>query len=287
MSVLRRVVLAFMALLLAGCSALQLGYRNADTFLRWQANSYFDFEGAQSEELDRRIAAFLAWHRARALPQYAALLDGAAGRAGRPLTRDDLVWGYDAVRGQLREALRAGAVEAAPLLDRLGAEQVAHLERRFAEENRKFARENLAGTPEEQRRRRLKRNIERLEDWVGTLSEAQVERVRQYTERAPASEAMRDRDRRRRQAEFVAMLRARQAAKRLPGWASDWETGRDPAYAEATRARTLLYFDLLLDLDATLSTAQREQLVRRLRGYGEDVRAILQSGRDAARPEAK
>lgn len=281
----RRIAAALLAVLLAGCSAVQLGYRNADTFLRWQANAYLDFEGELSEELDRRIAALLDWHRAAALPQYVRLLDDAAARSVRGLTREDLVWGYDAARGQLRESLRAAAREAAPLLDRLSAEQIAHLERRFAEDNRKFAKDFLAGTPEDRRKRRLKRNIDRLEDWVGTLSEAQVERVRAYTERAPLADAMRDRDRRRRQAEFVAMLRAKEAGRRLADWASEWDRGRDPQYAAAAKAQVAEYFSLVEDLDRSLSAAQREHLVRHVRGYAEDFRALMrqQQGKAAAK----
>ena len=271
---LRRALPVLAVALLAGCSAVQFGYRNADTLVRWQANAYFDFEGAATEERDRRIAAFLAWHRARALPQYARLADEASSRAARPLSREDLVWGYDAIRGQLREGLRAAAAESAPLLDRLTPEQLAHFERRLAEDNRKFAKEQLAGSAEDRRKRRLKRNLERLEDWVGTLTEAQVERVRQYSERAPASEALRDRDRKRRQAELLAMLRAREATRRLPQWAADWDGGREPAYAEAAKTQLALYMDLLLDLDRTLSPAQREHLVRHLKGYAEDFAAL-------------
>jgi hypothetical protein len=61
----------------------------------------------QSEELDARTAAFVAWHRANALPVYAKLAGEAAARLERGLSREDLVWGYDAsprsVRGMARE----------------------------------------------------------------------------------------------------------------------------------------------------------------------------------------
>ncbi len=274
----RRLLVAAALLVLSGCSAVQLGYRNADTFLRWQANSYLDFEGAESEELDQRIASFLAWHRGKALPQYVALVEDAAVRGGRGLSREDLVWGYDAVREQVREGLRTAARDAAPMLDRLRPEQLAHLERRFGEDNRKFSRDFLSGTPEDRRNRRLKRNIERLEDWVGTLTEAQVERVKQYSDRLPPNEALRDRDRRRRQAELLAMLRAREAGKRLEDWAAHWDGGRDPAYQAVARAQVAEYMNLLADLDKSLAAAQRENLVRRLRGYAADFAALAKSG---------
>lgn len=120
----------------------------------------------------------------RALPQYARFAGEAGKRMLRGIKREDLDWGYDVFRAQVREALGAAAAEAAPLLDRLSPEQIAPLERRLADENRKFAREQLQGTVEERRKRRLKRSLERLEEWFGSLSETQREhaaaRLREY-----------------------------------------------------------------------------------------------------------
>jgi hypothetical protein len=253
--------------LLQGCSVTQTAYNNSDMLLRWQANYYLDFEGEQSEDLDRRLSAFLAWHRGAALPIYARLGGEAAARMERGLEREDLEWGYDAVRAQIREALRRAAAEAGGLLDGLRAEQIGHLERRLEEENRKFAKERMQGSLEERHQRRVKRNVERLEDWFGTLGEAQVARIERYSTRAPFSAELQDRDRRRRQAEFIAMLRAHTARERLVAWAQDWEAGRAPEYANAARATRDEYMDLLLDLDRTLAPEQRAHAAKRLRRY--------------------
>jgi hypothetical protein len=252
---------------LQGCSVSRIAYNNADLFLRWQANSYFDFQDDQSAELDRSLAAFLAWHRDKALPQYARLGEEAAARMLSGIKPEDLDWSYDAVRAQIREALGAAAAETAGLLERLSPEQIGHLERRLAEENRKFAKEQVQGTVEERQQRRVKRNVERLEEWFGSLEDAQVERVRRYSARAPFSAEMRERDRKRRQAEFLAILRAREATRRLAQWAQDWEAGREPAYVAASHATRAEYVDLLLDLDRTLSAEQREHAARRLKRY--------------------
>ena len=252
---------------LQGCSVTRIAYDNADVFLRWQANSYFDFQGEQSEELDRGLAAFLAWHRAKALPRYARLADEASARMLRGINREDLEWGYDAVQAQIREALGAAVAQSAGLLDRLSPEQLARFEQRLADENRKFAKEQVQGTVEERQQRRVKRNVERLEEWFGPLGEAQLERVRRYSERAPFSAGLRERDRKRRQAELLAMLRAREAARRLAPWAVAWDSGREPAYAGASRATHAEYVDLLLDLDRTLATEQREHAVKRLKRF--------------------
>ena len=262
-----RWIFPLFAVFLQACSPTRIAYDNADVFLRWQANYYFDFQGEQSEELDRNLTAFLAWHRTRALPQYARAGELAAARMLRGIGREDLDWSYDVVQAQVREALGAAGSEAAGLLDTLSAEQIAHLERRLAEENRKFAKEQMQGTAEERLQRRVKRNIERLEGWFGALTEAQAERVNLYSARAPFSAELRDRDRKRRQAEIVAMLRAREASRRLAAWARDWDAGREPAYVEASRAMRVEYVELLLDLDRTLSTEQREHAAARLRRY--------------------
>jgi hypothetical protein len=259
--------LVLLLTLLQGCSVTRTAYNNADVFLSWQANHYFDLEGPQVEELGRRLDAYHAWHRAKALPQYARLGEEAADRLQRGLKRADLEWSYDAVRAQVREALGQAAVEAAPLLDALSPAQISHLEQRLAEDNRKFAKERMQGTMEQRHQRRVKRNVERLEEWFGTLNEPQAARVRLYSERAPFSADLQDRDRKRRQAELVAMLRAREAKQRLPAWAQNWDAGRAPEYLQAVNATRAEYMDLVLDLDRTLTAEQREHAAARLKRF--------------------
>ena len=270
----RVLVLLAATLLLTSCSATRFAYDNADVFLRWQATRYLDVHDEQAEALEARIAAFLAWHRSSELQRYARLAGEAGRRLERGLSREDLVWGYDSFRAQARAALRAGAGEVADLLDRLTPDQIEHLEQRLAEDNRKFAKEQLSGTEEERRSRRFKRNLERLEEWFGSLSDAQVGRVRRYSDRAPLAADLRDQERRRLQAEFVAIVRAREARKRLADWAAHWDRDREPAYAAATRARLAEYFGMLLDFDKMMTAAQRQAAFERLRGFAADFERL-------------
>ena len=263
-----------LVLLLSGCSTVRLVYDNAETYLRWRAALYLDFEGAMADELDERIAAFMAWHRAQALPKYAQIADEATRRFERRLQPADLVWGYDSIIAQARESLRQAAVQGAPLLDQLTPQQITHLERRLAEDNRRFQRENLRGSERERRRRRIERNVEWLEDWVGRLSQAQLERVKQYSERAPLLDDLRDRDHKRIQAEFLAIVRAKEAKKRLPDWAANYDRGREPAYVAAVEASRKEYFAMALELDRSLSAQQRARAAGELRRYADDFRTL-------------
>ncbi len=277
MRALRLLAAMGAAALLAGCSgALRIAYDNADAFARWKANSYLHLSGADSEELDERIDAFHAWHRAVALPAYARIAEDAARRVAAGLSQADLVWGYDSFVARGEQGLRAAAEQIAPLLDRVGAEQLRHIERGFAEDNRRFEKDYLRGSEEDRRKRRVRRTVERLEDWLGRLSDAQRARVEQYAERVPAIDELRNADRRRLQAGFLEIVRAGKARERLPAFAAGWLKGRDPAYAAASEAFRREFQSLVLDLDRSLSPEQRARAVARLRGYAADFLALAE-----------
>ena len=278
-SVLKVTAALAAAWLLAGCTALRLAYDNADTYLLFRAKSYLDLDAKGSDELDERIDEFFAWHRRTALPQYARLSDEAAKRMTRGLSREDLVWGYDSLVAHARQSLRFAAERVAPLLDRLTPQQVAHMERRFAEDNRKFAREYLRGSEAERRKRRARRVEERLEDWVGNLSSVQAEKVRQFSERTPLYDELRAKDRQRMQAEFVDMIRKREAQKRLPEWIANWERGRDPAHLAASERFHQEFLTLIQDLDKTLAPEQRNRVVANFRRYAEDFSVLARRAR--------
>jgi len=249
---------------------MRLAYDNADTFLRWRATSYLDLQGEEMDDLNERIDAFHAWHRVEALPKYAKLASQAATRAEDGISPADIVWGYDAFMAQVGELLREAATRIAPMLDRLTPEQVAHIESRFAEDNRRFARENMRGTEKDRRERRFKRTTERLEEWLGRLTDGQVERVRAFAERTPGFDELRLADRKRLQGEFLSIVRAHEASRRLAASALDWRRGRDPRYAEASDRFRDEYFALLAEIDRTLEPRQRAHFVGRLRGFAED-----------------
>ena len=269
-----KVTLLLAALWIGACSSVRFAYENADAYILWRANSYLDLDGDAYEALDERIDDFIGWHRATALPQYVKLSEETAARVAKGLSRADLVWGYDSFMGQARQSLRAAAERIAPLLDGLSARQLKRMEQRFEEDNRRYRKENLRGSEAERRTRRAKRTQERLEDWVGDLDRAQVQRVRQYSERAPLVAELHERERMRLQAEVLAMARARTARRLLAERAASFDQGRDPAYVAASDAARAEFFDLLLDLDRTLSPAQRAHAVNKIRRYGREFASL-------------
>ena len=270
-------MLLALALALSGCSTVRLAYENADTYARWRLSGYLNVSGDDADWLDDRVEEFHAWHRANELPKYVKLAREAEARFADGVSREDFIWGYDAVRQQARESLRKAVQMLAPLLDRLTPEQIRYIERRIAEENRKFQRDFLRGSEQERRQKRAKLAVDRLEDWVGKLSQAQVRRVREFAERAPLLDEMRDRDRKRLQADVMKIIREKRAQAQLPERISNWERGRDPVFTagiETWREHTIA---LVVDLDRSLTPEQRARVGGNLRRYAEDFEAL--SGR--------
>ena len=76
---LRAAIIAALAavlVLVSGCSAIGLVYKQADTLaFRW-LDRYADFDDAQSLRVRESIAAWFSWHRRTQLPDYADLLTG-------------------------------------------------------------------------------------------------------------------------------------------------------------------------------------------------------------------
>ena len=267
--------LLILVVVLSGCTALQLGYNNADTLVQWRATQYFGFEDEQKAQFGRRLQHFLAWHRRSELPKYARMAEDLAIRLARGVSQDDLVWGYDSFHAQLRETSRAGAKEMGGMLDALSPEQIVRFQERLDKENRDFAKEHgLGEAPEQRRAMRVKRNIDRMEDWFGSLSDAQIERIELYSKRAPLDNDLRLLDRKRYQGEVLAMVRKKQARTSVVDWAVTLDQRRDPAF-EAMRQENLReYYSMLLDLDKTLSPEQRSRAVKRLRGFAQDFNAL-------------
>ncbi|HEX5093114.1 MAG TPA: DUF6279 family lipoprotein [Burkholderiales bacterium] len=271
---MRSLLVAAAATALSGCSAVQFAYNNAGAWVQWKADSFLDLREAQKAELGQRVAGFFRWNRGQALPEYARLADEAAARLERGATREDMVWGYDAVRGQASIALGEAGAALGDFLDRLEPAQVEHFERALEDDNRRYARRYLEGPPAERRTRRLQRLRHDLEDWLGGLNEAQLERVRRFNDSAPLTAMLRGRERRRMQQELLALMRARRSGGVLADWWAHWDRGREPEFALANREYVDGLLTLLADLERTLSAQQRAHAVSRLREYARDFRVL-------------
>jgi hypothetical protein len=272
---------------LAGCSAMRVAYNNADTAVRWMADNYFDFEGVQADDFKARLSGFHAWHRNQELPKYSALLVSAGDKLADGLTQEELVWAWDNINERLRVMAEHAAPEMAVVLTTLTPAQFAHMERKFAESNADYAKEHIKGGEAEQRKRRMKRNLEWMQDWFGDVSEAQEARLQVLSDGLPLIYSLRLQDRKRRQKEFAALLKqyrtTAELTPKLRHWLSHWEEGRSPEYQRLSALHQEQYMQMLLEMDKVVTPVQRAYAVKRMQKYAEVFNALTEEGKAANR----
>jgi len=278
-SLLLAILLALATL--QGCSLLRLGYGQLDHIAAWMADDYFDLDHQQKDEFHKRFARLHEWHRYEQLPDYAAFLRDIRGRVEKGLAREDVVWVAEGVRARYRTLARHGADDAATLLLTITPQQIEALKRQWDKDNRKFIRDHkLDGTPQERQRARVKRALDQVTDWVGSLTPEQEERIAALVTAAPSIQPLRHEDRRRRQREFLALLEQRanpaEFPARLRDWLIDWEKGRAPQYQRLQPEAWENRIAFLVAVDRMLTPHQRATLTRRLQNYIDDFTRLAE-----------
>jgi hypothetical protein len=272
-------LLLLLVALIAGCSALRLGYRQADTLLAWRANEYFDLNPLQKHELDVRLERLLIWHRYEQLPEYAAFLATAIKKAQPGLKHEDIVWFVDGFKARYRVIVNRGAVDAAEMLATLAPEQIVALQKKFDKVNRKFASDNeLDGSLEKRKHARLKKTLDQIMDWTGSLTYEQEQKIAALLDPIPPIEHLRQADRIRRQQEFLQLLKLRTSQlefqPKLQAWLLDWERGRTPEYEQLAGEVYAKRIQFYLAVEKLLSPGQRQMVLHRLQEYADDCKAL-------------
>jgi hypothetical protein len=282
---LKFVLLLLAAAWLSGCSGLRLAYNNADSVVRWMADDYFAIEGAQQEEFKARLARFHAWHRSEELPRYSLLLTGAGQKLADGLTAQELMWAWDNVWARYRRMAAQAAPELAVVLPTLTPAQFDQAEKRFAESRVEFAKKYLKGSEADQRELRDQRNLELMQEWFGSLSDEQEAQIKLASARLPLLYSLRLKNRQRRQSEFIAMVKTYRSPEelepRLARWLIEWEEGASPEYRRLSDLHREMYIQMLLELDRSLTPAQRARAVTRLNDYAEVFASLASQNKPA------
>jgi hypothetical protein len=286
MSLRRILVAAVAAAALAGCgSVMRVAYNNGDVALRFMAHDYFDLHGEQSDQLKAQLARLHAWHRREELPRYAAIFGDAAGRLQKGLTREDVTWAIAAARARYRVTVEQAADEFAPVAATLRTDNLDALERKLADNNEKFVKEFLTGDAAKQTRARVKRLTGWFDDWLGAVTPEQEALIQRFAQAQPQMNQIRLDDRKRRQQEFVQLLRAHRKdpdlAARMRDYFVNWERERGAEHRRMAREWEDRLVTLVVDVDRTLTPKQREHVVRRFEFFAEEARILARQGQPA------
>jgi hypothetical protein len=268
--------------LLAACSAARLAYNQAPTLTYWWLDGHVDLANGQSEPVRQDIDRFFAWHRSEALPTYITLLQSWQSMATADLDADQVCRQFQLIRGHIDTAAGRTVAPLARLALSLGPDQIDHQRRHQAKSNQGFEKDFMQGDEEQRLSKRLTRTIDRTERLYGRLSTEQREQVRAWLLRSPWDPARTLAERQRRQADLMQTLKQAQAnpaqAEALVA-AHIRRIGQSPTpgYEAYSQAMIRHGCEQFAALHNSMGPQQREQALRTLKGYEEDLKALVAS----------
>ncbi len=280
------ISLAFLAaaLLLAGCSRVELAYNSAEPLLKLYADDYLGLDGDQLTLWEPRLEAALARHRAEELPYLAAFF-GAMLEASR-LGFDNR--NADCLVASFKDLYRRHATFAAglvaPLLAGLTTNQINALEQRFLVEYEDDRSDPARRDIHREQRKRADRYRKAIEDWTGPLGADQRTLIADVTARMPDTAESVLAYRTRKRAELIALLRAGTAELPIRAFLESWLVDyRDlpPDLERAGEAIGDRIAELLVRLGASLNDRQRARLEQRLRQLRDDLMDLQEEPRVA------
>jgi hypothetical protein len=281
-TVARIIGLLAVAAVLAGCSAIKLGYNSLGEVAYWWLDGYVDFTEEQATPVREDLARLHLWHRTEELPRLQALL-----RNLEELVPGDISAAQAcAFVPLLRERLQAAVEKAEPAIVAfamgLGPDQLMHLERKYQKNNSDFRKDWLQLAPPELNNKRLRQFLERSEMIYGRLSEPQRSALRRQIEQSKFDPQRILAERQRRQQDALQTLRqiagqpvaSGEARRLMQGLFERAQESPDPDYRSLQQVLMEEACRNVSVLHNKTTALQRETAIQRLRAYQRDLREL-------------
>jgi hypothetical protein len=271
---------------LSACAALTkmaysnaaMAYSNLAPMATWMVDDYVDLHGTQKDWVRERITRVMQWHRSTELPAYRRFLENVLQESAEPFTVQEIDAAYADLRTSYHRMVEHMLPDVADFFMQLDVDQVAQMEKKFAEDNKKFVRESLKGTPEERRERRIKKLVDHLDGWLGSVSDEQKRLIDEKYLSLPDYVEERLADRRYRQGEILNLIRTKPGKEavvaKLHTLLVDTDSWRRPEFKKRMRERDQQMFEMFAALSATFSPEQRSHLQGRIKRYVRDINTL-------------
>ena len=272
----RWLAAALLVVLVSGCSSFGLIYNRLDTLVHLEVGRYIDLTPAQRADFDLRFSELWRWHRQTQLKLYADDLREFAETAALPVSADEVEALTVRVRAHAVRLANQSFDGFAPSVATLNDAQVDDLLKELAERNAKERKKALRLDDDQWREKRAKESIERLDDWAGSVTPEQRQRIREWAaglvRQLPPADASALQPLR----EVLAGRGEPEFRERLGALFIDPELApEDQSALEAERAARNA---MLADLSALATDAQRRHLQKRLLEIAREIEGL------AARP---
>lgn len=276
------IVALTLAVALAACSAVKLGYANLQDLAYWWLDGYVDFSDEQAPLVRSELERLHSWHRQQELPRFVAMLGRMEQIVPGPITAQQ----FCGFATEIQQRLNVAAEHAEPSILALAASlepaQLQHLERKYRRNNQKFRKDWIEVPTAVRKEKAFDQQVERVEMMYGRLDDAQRAVLRRAVDQSTWDPQRIGAERQRRQQDLLQVLRKLsppgvpepEARKLLRGYIERVQRSPDPAYRAWQEGIVQENCRTLAAVHEASSPAQREQAVRRLRAYQRDFREL-------------
>ena len=279
---------------LAGCSALRVAYNTGPQLAWWWLDGYMDFSREQAPQVKAAIERWFEWHRQTQLPAYAALLASAQSQVAEPLTPAAACQWNARLAEALAPATARGLEQAADLVPGLAEAQLRHLEQRYAKAIDEMREEYLQADAAERQAASVKRAVSRAEQIYGRLDEPQRKVIAEGVAASPFDAQGWMQERQRRQRDTLATLRRLLAERAdrdqrlaaLRALTDRSQRSPDPAYRAYQQRLTDYNCAFVSRIHNATTPAQRQRARANLKGWEDDLRAVIQGPTGSSDPAA-
>lgn len=269
-----RVLLLLPLAVLAACSMANFAYDLAPRIAVRYVDDYLQLSNRQEARALELFRERHALHARDELPRYHAFLTETQRALQDGLTRTEVDTIFDGVRSLAELGIRRTLPAAAEILAGLDSAQLGALEDRLEDSAAEY-REEL---DDDHAGRRLGETLEDVEEWIGSISDAQREmltrELRAMQETSPMWLAWRIEQNSR----LIALLRDEPSQDAIEAFlAGYWlrQEGLPPELAAGRDANRVRYRNMIVALDASLSDEQRAHALEKLAEYQATVMDMM------------
>ena len=274
---MRAVILSALTLLLFTACGPRWYYHQLDWMIPWYVDDYLALDSAQRSALENRLAHQLDWHCRTQLPGYAAFLKSVSRDFQPPdttVTREQFVYYLQSLSQYWKDLMAQIGPDLADILITASDDQIDELFRNIEKDNLERRRTYVDPPEREILQNRTDRMVERLERWIGTLTDTQYDAVQQWSYSIGATTDQWLANRRRTQQAFRKLIATRTVdsafKEKFTALLVSPEVVRTKAYQTQVDRNIELMLDLLTDIEKTLTDAQRSHLLAYLESLAED-----------------
>lgn len=276
-----KLVIVLILLQLSGCSIIAIGYHYADAYLRYSINSYATFDDAQKVFINQEVDEFMLWHRKSMLPEYISFLQEAQKvlQPGLVLKKEDVSRLRNEARYLYIKTLQPTVKPAANMLSKVSSAQIKELLIAFARENNNKKEKELSGDLDEQLRKRSERSIDTIEMLVGSLKDAQLEKIRILNHDVPFATAIYINQRVENQAALISLLENKKSEEEIAIFLDTWLI--KPGFNRSVEdINTLLAFEsatdeMVVSVYELLTDKQKKTLNKNIANYVNTLQKLI------------